>query len=125
MILQIELVELNPKKIVKEENKETKLQEALKKKTNLQQLIKERSNFFIGKWGEKAFEELTGFFRNKIGDESSEKTEAEIEEFLMQKLKGDVQPEQVFYVVSKILPLESHLEKVNKIIKKYSEDVVV
>jgi NIMA (never in mitosis gene a)-related kinase len=111
------------KKFVTEENRETKLQDAIKKKENLLQLIKERSNFFVSKWGQKAFDELSGFFRNKIGDESSEKTEAEIEEFLMEKLKGDVQPEQVFYVVSKILPLESHLEKVNKIIRKCSEDV--
>ena len=55
------------KKFVKEENKETKLQEAIKKKENLLQLIKERSNFFVSKWGQKAFDELSGFFRNKIG----------------------------------------------------------
>jgi len=55
------------KKFVNQENKETKLQEAVKKKENLLQLIKERSNFFVSKWGQKAFEELTGFFRNKIG----------------------------------------------------------
>jgi len=37
-----------------------------KKRNQLQQLMKERSQYFINRWGEKAYDELTSFLRTKI-----------------------------------------------------------
>lgn len=82
-----------------------------KKKNQLQQLMKERVQYFINKWGDKAYNELTNFLRTKI-DKNGEKTEVGVEEFLNDKLRNKVEPEQVFYIVNKILPIEHDLEKI-------------
>jgi len=83
-----------------------------KKRNQLQQLMKERAQYFIDKWGDKAFNELTNFLRIKI-DKNGEKAEIGVEEFLNDKLKNKVEPEQIFYIVNKILPIEDDLEKLN------------
>ena len=48
-------------------NIQKKLEEAVKKKETYEHLVKERSNHFIAKWGFKAFNELSNFFRTKVG----------------------------------------------------------
>jgi len=55
------------RKEIKTEDMINKLEEMNQKKTSLEHLIKERSNNFISKWGKKAFDELSSFFRTRIG----------------------------------------------------------
>ena len=43
-----------------------KLEEAKKRKNGLELMIKERTNKFISKWGQRVFDELSGFFRSKV-----------------------------------------------------------